>query len=194
MKKLVLVGFILISAQLFGQSNQSTNYSLTARIGKSIPIHGSYLKNNWGGGPYICLDFIKKSDPIDFIVGCDFEYLSLADDKIQFITPHFGILHNFKHGKFNLAPSINIGYTWLNYTYGKGVISVPEIPVKEYHQNGLSASLDLSLTYDITNKLQIGIGDSYLNIFESFGVSEPKPDNSKFIGLNRPYISVTLKM
>lgn len=194
MKKLVALSLILINGLIFGQNNETIKYLLAGKIGKSIPIHGSYLKNNWGGGPYFCLDLIKKSNPIDFIVGFDYEYLSLGDDKIQFITPHLGILHIFNKGKFNLTPSINLGYSWLNYTIGKGMISVPEIPVKEYHQNGLSASFDLRLAYDVTDKLQIGIGDSYLNIFESFGATEPKPENSKIIGLNRPYISFALKM
>ena len=194
MKKLVLLGSILINSLLFGQSPESPNYSITAKIGTSMPMQGSYLKNNWSGGPYGCLDFIKKSNPIDFIVGFDYEYLSLADDKIQFITPHLGILHTFNKGKFNLSPSINVGYSWLNYTYGKGVVIVPAIQVQQYHQNGFSASFDLSLAYDIADKLQIGIGDGYRNIFESFGATEPKPDNSKFIGLNHPYFNVTLKM
>jgi len=194
MKKLVFLSLILINGLLFGQSNESSNYSISAKIGKTIPIQGTYLKDNWSGGPHVGMDFIKKSNPIDFIVGFEYEYLSLANDKIKFITPHLGIIHSFTKGKFNLAPSINIGYTWLNYTYGKGVNIVPPVPVSKYQQNALSASFDLKIAYDITDKLQIGIGDSYMNIFESFGATDPKPDDSKFIGLNRPYFSVLLKM
>jgi hypothetical protein len=192
MKKLVSLSLILINAFLFGQSNETSIYSINAKIGRTIPFQGSNLKNTWLSGPYIGLDFIKKSDPVDFMVGCDYEYLKLGDDKIKFINPHVGILHSFNKGRFSFVPSISIGYTWLNYTIGKGF--VPAIPVQEYHQNGFSASLDLKLAYALTDKLQIGIGDSYLNIFKSFGATRPKPDNSKVIGLDRPYISVLLNI
>jgi hypothetical protein len=194
MKKLVSLSLILISTLLTGQSNEIGNYSIDAKIGWTFPIQGNYLNHNWDSGPFIGLDLIKKSDPIDFFVGCDYEYLRLMRDKIKFISPHFGILHSFNKGKFYLVPSLSIGYTWLNYTLGKGWVSVPPVTVQEYKQNGISAAFELKLYYALTDKLQLGIGDSYLHIFESFGATEHKPDNSKFIGLYRPYISVLLKI
>lgn len=194
MKKLVFLSLILVNGLLLGQANETANYSISAKIGRSIPIQGSYLKDNWNGGPYISLEFIKKYNPVDFILSCDYEYFSLAGDKIKYVNPHFGILRSFKKAKFSLVPSITIGYTWLNYTNGLGIIMDTPIPVQEYSQNGFSASFDLKFHYDVSDKLQIGIGDSYMNIFESFGPTDRKPDNSKFIGLNRTYLSVLFKI
>lgn len=191
MKKLVSLSLILTSSLLFGQTKESPKYSINAKIGYSIPIQGSYLKTNYNGGPYLSLNFIKKSSPIDFVAGCDYEYISLSD-KVNFITPHIGILHSFKKDKFSFSPSFNLGYTWIYYTYD--ITISPPIPVQEFHQNGFSISADLMVAYDFTDKFQLGIGDSYLNIFESFGTTDPKPDNSKFIGLNRLFISLLLKI
>jgi hypothetical protein len=178
----------------FGQINETSKYLINAKAGMSFPVQGNYLKDNCHSAPYFGIDVIKESHPIDLLIGFDYESLDLAGDKLKFFSPHVGVLQGFNFNRCTLASSLNVGYSWFNYTYGKNVISIPPTTIKEYNQKGFNASLDVKLFYAMTDKLKIGIGDSYLYIFESFGVTEPKPDNSRSIGLNRPYFSLLLKI
>ena len=196
MKKLVSLGLILINGLILGQSTDFSNYEINANVGLTIPVQGSNLRKTWHNGPYFSLDFIRKSKVVDFKIGIDYEYLHLSNDKIKFITPHIGIVHSFNNGNFYFIPSICIGYSWINYTIGKGLVTspVPAPPYQEYKQDAFSASFDLKVLYAISDRFQIGVGVGYLNIFESFGPEIQKPDDSKFIGLLRPNVSVLFKI
>ena len=108
MKELVFLSLILISSQSFGQSNDPSKFSINAKSGITFPVQGSYLKDNWQSAPYFGIDIVKKSYPIDLLIGVDYEKLSLVGDQIKFFSPHIGILQDFNFNKFILTSSLNL--------------------------------------------------------------------------------------
>ncbi len=194
MKKLLLLSLVLISALAIGQDNKFSKFSVNPKFGIAIPVQGSYLKDNCQGAPYFGLDVILKTGLFDYYVGNSRDFLKLYGNNIEFVSPHIGILHNFNFGKFSLSPSFSLGYTWFSYGIVRSIPFDPAIVVQGYSQKGFNASLDLKISYALNDRMQIGIGDSYLNIFESFGAVEPKPDNSNSIGINRSYISIVINI
>lgn len=191
MKTFVSLGLILINGILIAQQTDSKKYSVSAKSGLTIPIQGSYLRENWNIGPYVSLNLIRQTNVLDFVIGADYECLRLSDDKIKIVTPNIGILYEFNACDFHIVSTACIGYSWINFTLGKGVIVDPPIQYVETKLDGLSASLDVKLAYSITESIQICIGAGYLNIFKPFSYEDQTVDESKFMGLLRPNISVT---
>jgi hypothetical protein len=58
MKTLISLGLILINGILIAQKTDSRNYAIEARSGLTIPVQGSYLRENWNLGPYFSLNLI----------------------------------------------------------------------------------------------------------------------------------------
>ncbi len=185
MKKILIFVFMAISNITFGQKELS-KYLISTRVGLSMPIEGKYLKDNWKIGPYVNVNFTKQLRLLDVVLGINYEHLSMTFDNLKFFTPTLGIAHAFLIQRITIYPSLDIGYTWINYTLGKGIGNLTTF---HYNEEGLSTSFNIQLSYKMTSKFRLAIGDSYLNIFKSFGPVVNKPDNNNMIGLNRPYVS-----
>ncbi|HYX09874.1 MAG TPA: hypothetical protein VE912_24310 [Bacteroidales bacterium] len=188
MKKLLFLLPFLFSISLYGQYKDASKFYLDADVGMSMPVVGTYLRQNASSGPYIGLNMALRMRPLDVFIGGEFDYLPLYTDGINFFTPHLGLTRRFNMGKMNFSPTLTAGYTFMRYTLG--MYLDPAIPVTNFKEGNVSAGLSLRFIYDVNQMLHIGLGDSFLHIFDGFGAGPFHPDDSRSTGLNRVYVSV----
>jgi hypothetical protein len=196
MKNSILIGFIwIISTIIFGQSNPPKNLSLELKFGPNLPFQGDYLSENWDSRIFSELNFYKNVLFFNLKVGINYEYLGgIGDDKIRFLTPNLGIQKDFNFSRFYLTPGFDIGYTFFNYTIGKGVnLGALDITPRKESDEGFNTGFDLKLYYEISDKILIGIGNKYNIIYEEFDRAI-NTNNNSIIGLYKVYISFLYRL
>ncbi len=193
MKSLVLFCLVFISGVTNAQKSNSGKYSINANAGLTIPVYGNYLRENWNIGPYFSFKMIRELSEISVLFGIDYEYLRKAEDKFKVVTPIAGVQQVINIKQFEILSGICVGYSWVNFTVGKGVVTIPPVQYSKYRLDGLSTSLDIKLAYTISDLIKISFGVEHLNIFQPIDLEGINPDESKMIGLTRPNISVLFR-
>ncbi len=187
MKKSLLLVLFIIPEFLFSQYNINKKFGVEANIGILFPTQGEYLRENWNGKLSSSINFFKSTKFIDYKIGLDFDLLGLSEDRINILSPVFGIRKSIVFSDIIISPGIDIGYSFIRYTLGKGLDIVDPIEKK---QKGFNTGISLDFKYMIKDNFFIGLGNKYTIIYEPFGADIPKPDNSNSIGLYKIYINI----
>jgi hypothetical protein len=195
MKNSILIGFIcIVSTVAFSQNEKSKSIALELKFGPNFPLQDNYLKENWDGRIFSEFNIYKKFFLFDLKFGFNYEYLRLADDKINFFTPNLGIKKEFKFNRFYLTPGFDIGYTFFNYTIGKGVnFGTGDVVPREESDEGFNTGFDLTLYFEISDHIFIGVGNKYNIIYKEFDKDTNSNDNS-IIGLYKGYVSFLYRL
>ena len=158
MKSLVLFCLVFISGVTIAQKSNSGKNTINANAGLTIPVYGNYLRENWNIGPYLSFNIIRELRVISILFGIDYEYLRKAEDKLKVVTPVAGVQHVINIKQFEILSGIYVGYSWVNFTVGKGVVTIPPVQYSKYRLDGLSTSLDMKLAYTISDLIKISFG------------------------------------